>query len=192
MARAAVERLAASQGDGPLLLAPLDGRGLARLATHPSLVALAAAALDGPVCCFGCTAIVKAPGGASPVLWHADGAPWRARGIEAAVTLWLALDATCPSNGGLRVLAGSQLAAAAAELVPSGRTDDVFGWHAPGPVDERHAVDLRLAVGDISMHGPDLLHASGANRSTRPRRAVALRYRPGISQGPSATSRRGG
>ncbi|HET6873772.1 MAG TPA: phytanoyl-CoA dioxygenase family protein, partial [Acidimicrobiales bacterium] len=39
---------------------------------------------------------------------------------------------------------------------------------------------IRMAAGDVSAHHSRLVHGSGANRSGRERRALALRYRPAV------------
>jgi len=64
-------------------------------------------------------------------------------------------------------------------LEPVNEPFDVFGWASPmSVVDEAKAVDVVLDVGDISAHHPAMVHASGPNGSSGPRRALSLRYRP--------------
>ena len=50
-----------------------------------------------------------------------------------------------------------------------------------GSFDERHAVDLELEPGQMSLHDIYMVHGAQANRSTQRRTGVALRYLPGSS-----------
>ena len=51
----------------------------------------------------------------------------------------------------------------------------------PDEYDERLAVDLELAPGQVSLHDVFLLHGSEANASDRPRRGMTLRFMPTTS-----------
>lgn len=148
------------------------------LARDPRLLTLAAEVLGEPADLFALTYVVKPARSPWRVAWHQDGEPWRRQwGIERAVTLWLALDASGPDNGGLRMVPGSHRGI----LLALERVDDpfdVFGWASPrDPVHELQAVDVVLEVGDVSAHHPAMVHASGPNRSDGPRRALSLRFR---------------
>lgn len=175
-ARAHLETL---PGDA-LRTAPLTEPFFAAVVVDGRLVALAADLLGGPVEAFGATYLVKPAGTGLPALWHQDGGPWQARlGGAAAVTLWIALDASTPANGCLRVVPGSHRE----PLHPLRTRTDVaslFGVAVEvGVVDEAAAVDVVLEAGDVSVHHPNLVHGSGPNRSDGPRRALAIRYRSG-------------
>ena len=127
---------------------------------------------------FGATFVVKPPASPWRVSWHQDGEPWRRQwGIERAVTLWVALDATGPHNGGLRMIPGSHRQPLHA-LEPVNDEFDVFGWVSPAAlVHEAKAVDVPLEAGDVSAHHPAMVHSSCPNTSAGPRRALSLRYR---------------
>jgi hypothetical protein len=166
---------------GPLVTAPLERDGfLAGMTDDPRLSALAGCLLGSDPLAFGCTYIVKEPGGRHPVWWHQDGHPWRTQlGIAEAVTLWIALDPADGHNGGLRVIPGSHVLPAQ-PLRPSPNAAGVFGGEIdPGLVDDTLACQLTLAPGDVAAHHPNLIHGSLPNRSAQPRRALAVRYRPG-------------
>jgi phytanoyl-CoA hydroxylase len=91
--------------------------------------------------------------------------------------MWIALDDADGGNGGLRVIPGSQRLDAT-PLHPNTVTPSLFGVEMdPTLVDETLAVDVALRAGDVSVHHPHLIHGSGPNRSDRPRRALAIRYR---------------
>jgi ectoine hydroxylase-related dioxygenase (phytanoyl-CoA dioxygenase family) len=161
-----------------LRAAPLTDPVLARLSADPRLVAVAAEVLGGPVEPFAATYVVKPPGVGLPALWHQDGHPWQERlGGAAALTVWVALDPATPDNGCLRVVPGSHRLPLH-PLVPNEEVPSLFGVELdPALVDEAAAEDVVLAAGDVSVHHPNLVHGSGPNRSARPRRALAVRYR---------------
>ncbi|HEY3810085.1 MAG TPA: phytanoyl-CoA dioxygenase family protein [Acidimicrobiales bacterium] len=163
---------------GPIVTAPLErDEFLSGLVGDYRLSGLAGCLLRSQPLPFGCTYFVKEPGG-HPVGWHQDGHPWRTQlGITEAVTVWIALDAADVHNGGLRVIPGSHTLAAQ-PLRPTPEGNGVFGAEIdPALVDDTLARQLRLAPGDVAAHHPNLIHGSLANRSARPRRALAVRYR---------------
>jgi ectoine hydroxylase-related dioxygenase (phytanoyl-CoA dioxygenase family) len=157
------------------------------VAANGQLTGLAARLLGSvEVACFGFTYMVKAPRSGLPAWWHQDGHPWRERlGIESAVTLWIALDRADADNGALYVVAGSHTSpvrplVAAKVVAPDGADGPGMfpGGIDPGLLDPSRIRVLVMAAGDVSAHHPALVHGSGANRSDRIRRALALRYRP--------------
>jgi phytanoyl-CoA hydroxylase len=165
---------------GPMVTAPLASDAfLAAVAADPRLSGIAGSLLGCDPLCFGCTYFVKAPRRGLPVLWHQDGYPWRVQlGIAEAVTLWIALDQADEGTGGLQVIPGSHHLDAQ-PLCPQRSTSNMFGSEiAPELVDATFARALTLAPGDVSAHHPNLIHGSLPNWSEKPRRALAIRYRP--------------
>jgi ectoine hydroxylase-related dioxygenase (phytanoyl-CoA dioxygenase family) len=152
---------------------------LAGTAADPRLAAVASEILGHEAVAFGCTYIVKPPHAGLPVLWHQDGLPWQTRfGITEAVTLWVALDAADARNGGLAVVPRTH-SLAAQPLRANVDRPSVFGLEIdPTLVEEELAIHLELDPGDVSAHDPSLIHGSGPNLSGRPRRSLAVRYRP--------------
>jgi hypothetical protein len=181
---ACIEHLQVLQGGGdeggPIVTADLSSDSfLARTAEDPRLVAIAGCLLEAAPAPFGCTYFVKPSRVGLPVLWHQDGYPWQSGlGIAEAITLWIALDPVGEHNGGPRVIPGSHLLAAQ-PLRPNRERPNVFGAEIdPGLVDTTLARQITLAAGALSAHHPNLIHGSLPNRSDRPRRALAVRYRP--------------
>lgn len=111
-----------------------------------------------------------------PVLWHQDAGYWPLEPME-VVTLWLAVDPSTTANGCVRVVPGSHRLGVHA-LVDNGDVESVFGNRSDVVVDESTAVELELAPGDVEIHHPNLLHASGANRSDHRRCGLTIRYIP--------------
>ncbi|MDA8044838.1 MAG: phytanoyl-CoA dioxygenase family protein [Actinomycetota bacterium] len=177
----------------PIVAVPLGSdRFVTRITSDHRLTSLAAAVVGPAPRCFGYTYLVKVARTGPPALWHQDGHPWREQwGITKAVTVWVALDRTCAANGGLLVLPGSHHRPAAPltpgagwgpGLDPEPGQDGhglggMFGGGVdPGPGAASAVRALAMSPGDVSVHHPSLLHASGPNRSAAPRRAIAIRY----------------
>lgn len=147
-----------------------------RLVSDDRLLRLAEAFVGPDIALFASHYVNKPPRSGQPVLWHQDAAYWPLEPME-VVTLWLAVDHSTSANGCLRVIPGSH-----GEEVHTlrDRSDvaNVLGSESSAPVDETAAVDLVLTPGDVEIHHPKLLHASGANRSRHRRCGLAIRYIP--------------
>ena len=110
--------------------------------------------------------------------WHQDGEYWPICPI-ATCSVWIALDDSTPENGCLRVIRGSH------------RDKRLYRHHANNAAglslnqeldqseyDERHAADIVLKAGQVSLHDVYLVHGSEPNRSDKPRRGMTLRFMP--------------
>jgi hypothetical protein len=60
-------------------------------------------------------------------------------------------------------------------MVPTNR-DKVLPLEVPVAVDQQEAVAIELSPGDVSVHHPNIVHGSDANRSTSWRRGLTIRY----------------
>ena len=131
----------------------------------------------GPdIALFASHYISKPPFSGRAVLWHQDGAYWPLDPMR-VVTLWLAVDASTPENGCVRVIPGSHRD----ELHPLRDRDDVasvLGSESAVGVDESAAVDLVLAPGDVEVHHPNIIHGSSATTSPHRRCGLTIRYIP--------------
>ena len=147
-----------------------------RLVADPRLIDLAARFVGDDLALFASHYISKPAFSGRPVLWHQDAGYWPLEPME-VVTIWLAVDASTPETGCLRVVPGSHRAG-----IHATRTRDdvasVFGNESAVVVDEAAAVDIVLAPGDVEIHHPGLLHASGANTSPHRRCGLTIRYIP--------------
>ncbi len=120
--------------------------------------------------------ICKPGGDGLQVLWHQDGSYWPLKPMD-VITIWLAVDASTPENGCMRVIPGSHLGT----LIPhrAHQKPAVLGSELPEQgLDTTSAVDLVLEPGDISIHHPLLIHGSSANNSPRRRCGLTIRYIP--------------
>jgi hypothetical protein len=133
----------------------------------------------GPnILCWGTSFFIKEARDPAYVSWHQDSTYW---GLEPPdiVSAWLALSESTVENGAIRVIPGShkmdQLqhrdTFAANNLLSRGQEIAV-------DVDERQAVTLKLAPGEMSLHHVRLIHGSDPNPSGRRRIGFAIRYLP--------------
>jgi non-haem Fe2+, alpha-ketoglutarate-dependent halogenase len=135
--------------------------------------------LIGPnILCWASSFFIKDAHDPSYVSWHQDSTYW---GLEPPdiVTAWVALSDSDEGNGAMRVIPDShkldQVAHrdtfAAHNLLSRGQEIAV-------EVDERQAVALPLAPGEMSLHHVRLIHGSEPNPSDRRRIGYAIRYLP--------------
>ena len=110
-----------------------------------------------------------------PVPWHQDGGYWPLEPMD-VVSLWLAVTDSTLANGCLKLLPGSHTTRLM-DMVPTNR-NEVLPLEIPVAVDEREAVAVELAPGDVSVHHPNIVHGSDANTSASWRRGLTIRYIP--------------
>jgi hypothetical protein len=135
--------------------------------------------LIGPdILCWGSSFFIKEQRNTAYVSWHQDSTYW---GLEPAdvVTAWVALSDSTNENGAMRVIQGSH----AHEQLPHRDTfapDNLLsrGQEIMVEVDERQAVALELAAGEMSLHHVRLIHGSDPNPSGQRRIGFAIRYIP--------------
>lgn len=148
-----------------------------RLISDERLLDIAEAFIGPDIALFASHYIAKRPHDGQAVLWHQDGSYWPLEPMR-VVTLWLALDATDPENGCLRVIPRTQ-DADLEEMRERSDVDNVLGSGMDDAnVDESQAVDIILEPGGVEVHHPNLIHGSHANTSARWRRGLTIRYIP--------------
>lgn len=110
--------------------------------------------------------------------WHQDGEYWPIRPL-ATCTVWIALDASMPENGCLRVIPGSHRSQQLAQHNHSDAPNIALNLELDeAAFDESEAVDIVLQPGEVSLHDVYLFHGSEANQSDHSRRGMTLRYMP--------------
>jgi ectoine hydroxylase-related dioxygenase (phytanoyl-CoA dioxygenase family) len=110
--------------------------------------------------------------------WHQDGEYWPIRPI-ATCTVWIAVDASTPENGCLRVIRGSHNAKRLFRHSTNPDRNLTLNQELePSEYDERDAVDIVLKAGQVSLHDVFLVHGSEKNTSANPRRGMTLRFMP--------------
>lgn len=116
------------------------------------------------------------------VPWHQDGEYWPIRPL-ATVTVWIAIDDVSIENGCMKFMAGSHRGQTSHAHRADNRDDLVLSRAIdPEAYDDDAAVDIELDAGQMSLHDVFLVHGSNANRSTRRRAGLALRYMPASSE----------
>ena len=149
------------------------------IAREPGLLDMLAQVL-GPEIVLWTGAIFGKPAGAGKATpWHQDGEYWPIRPLATA-TVWVALDASTPENGCLRVIDGSHRDArlyphrtrAAADVTLHQELDPAF-------LDESRVSGIVLEPGQVSIHDVYLVHGSEPNRSASRRAGITYRYMPG-------------
>ncbi|MCB9670260.1 MAG: phytanoyl-CoA dioxygenase family protein [Alphaproteobacteria bacterium] len=154
---------------------------LAALGAHPAFLRLAAASLGSPeVVQIIQQAHFKLPGDEVAFGWHQDasnrryGTPlWDDRdGQGTYVQIGLAVDPMTLENGPLRMVRGSHRLG----FVADPETGEIPGL-PDLPID-----DVLLEPGDLAVFGPFVIHGSGPNRSSVPRRLFLQGYTlPGVN-----------
>jgi len=148
-----------------------------RLVSDERLLDVAEQFIGPNIALFASHYISKPPFDGQAVLWHQDGSYWPLDPME-VVTLWLAVDESNQENGCMRVIPRTQTMAL---QTMRRRTDVVNVLESevdPALVDEERAVDLLLHPGDVSIHHPNIIHGSNANRSSKRRCGLTIRYIP--------------
>lgn len=127
---------------------------------------------------------VKGPEGGLPFAWHQDSAYVVAHGGPADhlpyLTRWCPLDDVTAENGTVRVIPGSHKRGIIAHARQEGTGDlaahvDAEGIHSATHVDAE-GIAIEAAAGSVVAFSSLLLHATGANRSPRPRRVYLAQY----------------
>jgi len=148
----------------------------------PTLVAVGEELLGPNLCLFSSHYISKPAATGLPVLWHQDGSYFPLQQTDPSVpmgpvNMWLAIDDSVAENGCLQVIPGSHTKELAA-LRERQDIENVLNSEIAELVDESKAIDLVLKKGDISIHHPNIIHGSQANKSNMRRCGLTIRYMP--------------
>ncbi len=119
--------------------------------------------------------VMNKPAGQGTVLpWHQDGGDVWALDRDPLVTIWVALDPATPANGCLEVVPGAHRLGLLSRFGSTIGDDDVVR-HCPP--DRVHP--LEVEAGHAVLVHNWLIHRSGVNPSTTPRRAFSACYMDG-------------
>lgn len=170
----------------------LQNRRVSKLAWSPAIGSIAASATGAAVIRLFDDQMVYKPGGETDAVvgWHVDGDYWQTCSSQEMLTAWIPLH-DCPEEmGPLVVLDGSHRWSHKLDRSAlSFHSGDMEALRRP--VEELgfafKPVSVRLKRGQFSLHHCRSIHGSYANRSDRPRIALAVHlqddrnhYRPAI------------
>ncbi|MFY9611561.1 MAG: phytanoyl-CoA dioxygenase family protein [Blastocatellia bacterium] len=123
----------------------------------------------------GTLVLCKPPRDSSYVSWHQDSvySGWH---LTPSTSAWIALTASHPANGCMRVIPGSHKQGV---LDHSNVRDDsnlLIRGEQVTIVDESRAADVVLQPGEMSLHQSTIVHGSNPNTSTEPRIGFIVRF----------------
>ncbi|MEJ5977747.1 phytanoyl-CoA dioxygenase family protein [Novosphingobium sp. PS1R-30] len=126
--------------------------------------------------------VVKGPEGGMPFSWHQDSGYVVGNGGPADhapyLTCWCTLDDATLDNGTVRVVPGTHRGGVLSHERLAGSNDLAL------KVDESQAVALEVPAGSIVAFSSRTLHATGSNRTDRPRRVYLAQYTPEVMLNP--------
>ena len=107
-------------------------------------------------------------------MWHQDAPLWPILAPMTEVTAWVALDDVDPENGCMSMVPGSHLWGNHMDYLAT------FKQFSDMPASfEGHDIEIRTCPvkrGEVHYHHALTWHGSNANRSGRPRRAIAIHF----------------
>jgi ectoine hydroxylase-related dioxygenase (phytanoyl-CoA dioxygenase family) len=115
------------------------------------------------------------PNDGKVVHWHQDASYWPLTPSK-TVTVWLAIDDADVENACMRFIPGSHHYGHLTYRLTEDNEDAVLNQEVVNAEQFGAPVNVELKAGEISMHSDLLLHGSDANRSTRRRCGLTLRY----------------
>ena len=145
------------------------------LLTDPRIVAYVKDLLGENVVGWGSHYFCKLPGDGRTVGWHQDAGYWPLTPTK-AVTVWLAIDDADVENACMRFIPGSHHFGHLTYQLTEESDPSILNQVVPEAERFGTPVDNVLKAGEISIHSDLLLHGSEANRSTRRRCGLTLRY----------------
>ncbi len=158
--------------DGTLLYRKVQGletdTEFARLITHPAFLDACARQYGrhAPLSIFRAMVMNKPAGQGTVLPWHQDGGEVWALDRDPLVTVWVALDDALPENGCMEIVPGSHRLGLLSWYGSTVRDEDVARYCTADRVRS-----LPVRAGHAVVVHNWLLHRSGVNPSSRPRRA---------------------
>jgi len=151
----------------------------AELVRHASILDLVEAVIGPDILVFHTTVWLKPPCSENYVPWHQDATYFGLAPFE-HITAWVALTASRPESGCVRVIPGSHRKGQLAHFDDHNDALTMLsrGQKLADGIREEDAVDLVLEPGDVSLHHTLTVHSSGTNRSDDWRIGIGISYIP--------------
>jgi len=150
---------------------------LADLVRHPAILDAVEDVIGPDILCWNSSFFTKEASSVGYVSWHQDATYWGLSEPD-VVTAWVGFTDSTPRNGNMQVVPGSHRHPV--RHVDTFHPDNLLsrGQEIAVEVDEREAVDIVLAAGEMSLHHVLLVHGSRPNTSVDRRVGFAIRYVP--------------
>lgn len=174
-----IEAFEKQHGDFPSkgLKAHLYLPWMEKVVRHPAILDAVESIVGPDILCWSSRFFIKDPGDGGFVSWHQDVTYWGLDVSENILTAWIALTPATRENGVMKVIPGTHhkvvqhREGAASNMLLRGQEVAV-------EVDEKQAVFMELAAGEMSLHHGLMFHGSEDNRSQTRRVGFAVRYMP--------------
>jgi len=149
--------------------------GIWDIATEPRILDHVADIIGDDIICWASAVLSKEPGDTRQVPWHQDASFW-ALSPARTVTVWLAIDDADAQNAAMRFIPGTHDRG----VIETSAMGEENVFHKGIANAERFGAPFTntLKAGQISLHADMLVHGSEANRSSRRRCGLTLRYCP--------------
>lgn len=149
--------------------------GLYDLVQTPAILDLVEDVIGPDIVCWGTHLFAKLPDDPKAVPFHQDAAYWPLTPSR-SVTVWLAIDDTDAENAAMQFVPGSHREGALPHVERALDGTRVLKREAIGMEARPKRFVNALAAGELSLHSDLLLHGSDANRSSRRRTGLTIRY----------------
>jgi len=148
-----------------------------KVVRHPAILDAVESIVGPDILCWSSRFFIKDPGDGGFVSWHQDVTYWGLDVSENILTAWIALTPATRENGVMKVIPGTHHKVVQhREGVASNML--LRGQEVAVEVDEKQAVFMELAAGEMSLHHGLMFHGSEDNRSQTRRVGFAVRYMP--------------
>jgi len=150
-----------------------------RLVKHPLSLEICARQYGphAPVSIFRAMVMNKPAGQGTNLPWHQDGGDVWALDRDPLITIWVALDPATQANGCIEIVPGTHLLGLLSTFGSTVGDEDVMR-HCPS----ERIQPLEVEAGHAVLLHNWLIHRSGVNPSTAPRRAFTACYMDGRTQ----------
>ncbi|MCA9173043.1 MAG: phytanoyl-CoA dioxygenase family protein [Planctomycetales bacterium] len=173
--RLLAETLAAGGDPYSISSAHLRYEPVRDLLTDARIVGYVRDLLGPDVVGWGSHYFCKLPGDAKQVSWHQDASYWPLTPSK-TVTVWLAIDDADEENACMKVIPGTHRRGLIEYQTSEQDERNVLNQTVADPTRFGAPRSVILKAGQVSIHSDLLLHGSEANRSSRRRCGLTLRY----------------
>ena len=152
-----------------------------RLASHEKVLDAVESLIGPEILVDGNLVFYKPPHDEGYASWHQDSvySGWH---LTPSVSAWIALTASEPANGCMRVVPGTHKQGVLEhDNVQDPNLLNKRGERLRMDVDESEAVDVVLKPGEMSLHHTNIVHGSNPNTSDGPRIGFIVRYVTNLS-----------